>query len=90
VPLTIRGVEGAVRWSYRLAASLGAWTVTKPDDGGPYTLTAAILKPNTFALSQRPLMFVVATQGGSWRWPILELQVVGTSLSGTLGPKEKS
>jgi hypothetical protein len=94
VPLTVRGVEARVLWGYTTAAALGAWTAIKPDDGGPWTLTATVVTSNAFALdagqrdAQRPLTFLVQTAKGQWRWPVVTLQITGASLTATLGPKE--
>lgn len=86
--LTIRGVDARLQWGYATAAALTAWTVTKPDDGGPWTLTAAIVSLDAFRVTQRPLVVVVPHATGVWRWPVVELQIVDASLTATLGPKE--
>jgi hypothetical protein len=62
------------------------------DEHGQWTLHGSIVdaETDTFKLSQRPLVFVVPRQGGTWRWPIDTLQVVAGTLSASLGPQEKS
>ena len=88
MPLTLTGAEAAIRWGYHVACLVTTWTLTQ-GDGAP-TLTATIAHSNTYRLSQRPLVFMVARYGGIiWRWPIVELQITGASLSATLGPKEE-
>jgi hypothetical protein len=94
MPLTVRGVDARLLWGYSTAAALTAWTVSKPDDGGPWTLAATVVTSNTFALEagqrdpQHPLRFVVVTAKGIWRWPVVTLQIAGASCTATLGPKE--
>lgn len=84
--MTARGVDGSLRWGYQAAAVLRAWTLTKVDAG--WTLTATVVSTDAFRVAQRPLVFVAPHATGAWRWPIGELQIVGASLTATLGPKE--
>lgn len=84
--MTVSGVVGSLKWGYQTAASLVAWTVTTTGDGG--ALVATVDTYDTFRLAQRPLVFVAPHQDGSWRWPIVALQITGASLNATLGPKE--
>jgi hypothetical protein len=86
VPLRITGDEAAIRWGYHRAAALRAWTVAQGD--GSCVLTATIQTADHYRLSQQPLVFEVQRPASVWRWPILELQVSGVSLTATLGPKE--
>ena len=89
MPLRMTGQEATLRWGYYAPAVLHSWTLAKADEDPHYTLTATVVRVNTFQVSQRPLAFVVVTKSGSWRWPILTLQINGTSLHATLGQKEK-
>jgi hypothetical protein len=85
--VTVRGVEGALRWGYQPAGTLGAWTVTR--DGSAWTLSASIVKTDAFRVSQRPLAFEARHAHGVWRWPVQSLQIAGASLNAVLGPPEK-
>jgi hypothetical protein len=85
--LTWAGAEAQLRWGYHQAAALREWTVSR-DEHGQLRLSASVVRADTFRLSQRPLVFVVHRPHGSWRWPIIELQNEGVSLTAMLGPKE--
>jgi len=85
--LAVKGREGAVKLGYQTAVSLGPWSLTKREAEG-YELSASILGMDAFRVSQRPLTFVVTVQSGSWRFPVQSLQIVGSSLTAVVGPKE--
>ncbi len=85
--MEITGVTASLRWGYTQAATLGAWTTKKREDG-KWSLSAAVLTSDTFKVAQRPLVFEAPHAKGAWRWPVLELQVVDGSLTATLGPHE--
>jgi hypothetical protein len=83
--MTVRGLTGQVTWGYHLAGSVSQWTVEKSDGG--WSLSATVVNPDAFRLSQRPLVFVAPHKDGSWRWPIVSLQIEGAALTAQLGPK---
>lgn len=72
-----------LRWGYRTAATLGAWTVEGVP--GAWTLTAAVVQQDDFAVSQRPLLIV--TPNG-WRWPVETLQIADGTLTASVSPQE--
>jgi len=92
------GRGGAIRWGYRIAAPLGAWTVT-PDRGTPEApqplrriLRAQVEGPvDTRALQQPGLRMVVPRPRGALTWAILELALdpSGGALTALLGPCER-
>jgi hypothetical protein len=84
--MTVRGLTGEVQWGYHQACALGSWTVVR-SEGNTWSLTATIVRPDTFRLSQRPLVFVAPHKDGAWRWPIVSLQIEGAALTAQLGPK---
>jgi hypothetical protein len=84
--MTYRGVEASIMWGYHVAATVRDWTVTKGETG--WSLSAAVVSLDDFTVSQRPLKFVATHQGGAWSWPVLTLQNMGASLTGTLGPRK--
>jgi hypothetical protein len=86
--MTITGASASIRWGYQVAATLGAWTITREDGG--VSLTATVVKGDTFRLSQRPLVLHATHPRGAWRFPVLALQISGVSLSAVLGPQEKT
>ena len=88
MPLTLTGAEAVIRWGYHVACGVTSWTLT--GDGGALTLSGSVVKADHYRMSQRPLVFVVTRNGVTLRWPILELQIAGASLSATLGPKESA
>lgn len=83
VATTITGVQGTLWWSHYAAATLHPWTLVR--DGGVWTLTATVVTVDAYRASQRPLTFV--TPNGC-RWPVIELQMTGVSLTAMLGPME--
>jgi len=85
--VTLTGAEASLRWSYHQAAVLRDWSVSR-DEFGTLKLSAAIVKADTWKLSQQPLVFVVTTPTGSCRWPVIELQNADGTLYASLGPKE--
>lgn len=82
----VTGEEGELKWGYRRAATVRAWSLTKGDDN-VWTLTGTVSDLDDFALSQPALKFV--TPNG-WRFPITELQTQDASLRARLGPLEKT
>jgi hypothetical protein len=98
--LTICGETAELRWGYRLAAALGAWTIEAthgtPSEPQPIRreLRARVLTAEPLALRQRPLTLVVPRPTTVWRWPVLEVVIVSgvagelPNVMATLGPKE--
>ena len=84
--IAVHGPSAELRWSYSLAATLGPWTLQSVD--GKLTVTATVVTHDPFAVSQRPLAFVVPRPTGAWRWSVESLQIAGGSLSATLEPQE--
>lgn len=81
--IRISGPTGVIRWGYRPAITLGAWTLA---DG---ILTGPITHRDPIASTQRPLMFCIPRPSGSfWKWPIEALEFAGSTLTATLGPQE--
>ena len=85
--MTVTGVTADLRWGYHRAGTLRAWTVTKSDE--IWSLTATVVSADAFRVAQRPLVLVAPHAHGAWRWPVVELQIAGASLTATLGPPEK-
>jgi len=86
---TIRGVVGAITWSYYTAARIEGYTVTRARDGA-WTLSATVVVADAFKLAQRPLQFVAPHQKGKWTWPITDLELGNSGgvrhVRATLGP----
>jgi hypothetical protein len=78
---------GSVEWGYYVAAVLHDWEFSGTAERGFITGPATSL--DTFRLSQRPLVFTVVKPKMVWRWPILELQQHGQTLTLTVGPCEE-
>ena len=74
----MRGHEAAVKWGYKPAASLGAWTYDRKDGAG--TLTAEIRSCDEFCLGQSPLLVLAPMGRALWRWRITQLQINGSTL----------
>jgi len=94
----IRGQSGAIRWGYRTAALLGAWTLTQ-DRGTPEMpqplqriLRAAVIPTaDPLMLRQAGLQLVIPRPKGALTWPVLQivLDADGRGLTAILGPYER-
>lgn len=78
------GASGVVRWGYHTAARLGAWTI---GEQGTH-VRAVLTEVNETAIGQSPLWFEVPVAGSTWRWPIRDLAIAGTTVTLTVGPRE--
>lgn len=76
-----------MKWGYHVAADLTQWEVTVQPDKSVFSAT--VTSSDAFRLSQPALTFVVTRQGAvPWIWPVLTLHIVGSSVSGSLGPQK--
>lgn len=82
-----RGESAELRWGYHPAATLKDWTLT-PQDASSFTVTAQVVSSDAFRVSQHPIVFTVPRQSADWKWPILSLQIVGHTMTASLGPQE--
>lgn len=82
----VTGEEGQLKWGYRTAATVRAWTLSKGDDN-VWSVTGTLSDIDDFAISQPSLKFV--TPNG-WRFPITELQVSDAACTARLGPLERT
>lgn len=78
----MRGLEATVRWGYRTAAALGAWTFNRTDNGG--TVTARIVTRDAFLMTQVPLDVRAPMGRAIWRWRITSLQINDTTLTASV------
>ena len=83
--MTVSGAIGELRWGYRRAGTVGAWTIQRVD--GVWRLEATLARLQMPEASQRPLAFVVTHQHGTWQWPIETLHVADGQLEAVLGPR---
>jgi hypothetical protein len=83
---TFRGDAAELRWGYHPAATLKDWTMTPQDSS--FSVTAHVVSSDAYRVSQRPIVFTVPRQTTVWQYPVLELQIVGQTLTATLGPSE--
>jgi hypothetical protein len=90
--LAVRGQGGTLVWGYRTAAALRTWTITRDTDPkrGPWRLSASLARVDRFQIRQRPLIFTAPRLGGgTWCWPVLDIQVGTEALLARLGPPEQ-
>jgi hypothetical protein len=82
----VTGARGAVRWSYHLAASLGAFSIVQgPPPEQRLTLTARIEDAHAYRLAQTPLVFeILMPTGPPVRYAIRSLSVEGSMLTAIL------
>lgn len=87
MPIEVKGVGGEVRWGYHRAAIISTWNIRATEQGA--TLLATTTQIDTFAVSQRPLVFAVPRPNGVvWRWSVVSLQVSGDRLTAALAETE--
>ena len=84
---SLTGASATLHWSYYVAATVGAWTITKTEEG--WALAASLQTVNAYRITRRPLVFVFAHPKGSSRWPVLSLELTSTTLNASLGSPEK-
>lgn len=84
--IALRGVEGAVKWGYYSAATLGAWTLSW--EGAAGSLTGTVKQADAFRVAQHPLTFVVQRPTCTWSWPVDSLQIVDGQLHAVVRPPE--
>jgi hypothetical protein len=82
---TMTGVAAEVRWAYKPAARLGAWTLTA--DAVGTQVTATVIEQDDDRMLGSPLYFVVP-RDTLWKWPVYSASIVGGTLTATLGPQE--
>lgn len=77
--IVMKGTAASIRWSYHLAAALGAWTIE-----GDY-LSARLLSHDAFKLSQQPLTFVVTRANNKpWVYALDGLTVLDGQITATI------
>jgi hypothetical protein len=81
---TLTGVHGRIDYGYFPAATLEGFTVTRRSPTA-FVLRGTCIDANAFNLRQRPLVFVVPTQSGEWRWPVETVTVANGRLAAQLG-----
>lgn len=81
---SITGAVGKLKWGHRDAATLASWSISAAPGGGQ-SLTAKIVSSDTFRVTQAPLTFEVPLSNGRWTWPVLTLQISGSTLIASLG-----
>ena len=90
--LALRGESAEVRWSYHVAALLGAWTLTVDRANGTTPrrreFRARVQTVQPWAIRQRPLTLVVVRPGQVWAWPILRCTLEDDTFVAELGAKE--
>lgn len=80
---TIRAALGEVRWGYRTVATVRDASLTS-ENGSTWSLSGLVSSCDDYAVTQRPLEFVVPVK--NWRWPIETLQITGSTLHAALAP----
>ena len=89
--MAITGVVASITWGHYWAATIEGYTIarTGPKDAPRWSLSARVVLTDPFKFTQRPLMLVAPHEGGSWRWPIVQLERVGDRVTAELGPVEE-
>ena len=82
--MTGQGPSGQIVLSYLTAAVFGPWSF----DGGPQggTLRASVVSVDPYRITQTPLSVSIHLGTTTWRRPVVDLTITGSSLVATLGP----
>ncbi len=83
-----RGEAAELRWGYHPAATLKDWTLT-PHNSSSFEVTARVVSSDAYRVSQHPIVFTVPRQACVWKWPVVSLQIVGETLTASLGPQQE-
>ncbi len=88
--MTVSGDDGAIKFGYRCAATLKAWKYEPSADGKPARFTATAIDPDPVSLTMSPLTLTARVGDHHLRFPILEMQLSGSMLIASVGPRERS
>lgn len=83
--MTIRGATGEVRWAYLPAVIFGPWRVETDES----TLVGTVVSVDDYRVTQAPLVAVVTVGRKRLTWPVKDLQISGTVVTVSLGPREE-
>lgn len=79
---TVHGYGGALRFVYKDAADIGAWTLTlEPRLPRSYEFRASASERAEYWLSQRPLTLSLEVGGVTWEWSGVEPVWAGEELT---------
>ena len=84
-PKSWRVARGLVKHAYHTAAEVTGCVVTFDEPPTTARLVGAVTDPDGYLLTQTPLVFVVPTKSGAWRWPIQSFAVTDGRLAARLG-----
>lgn len=85
--MTLSGLTGDLRWGYLVAAVFGPWRFEGGGGGG--TLTGTLVSSDAFRLTQVPLTAVLQVGRSSTRWRVEGVEISGSEVVVTLGPREQ-
>jgi hypothetical protein len=83
--MTYRGATGEIRWAYLAAAVFGPWRLEFENEHGE--LTGTIVSVDGYRVTQAPLHAVLTVGRQRLTYPIISLQVNGSTLSAQVGPR---
>lgn len=91
--VALKGERGSISWGYAPAAELLHWTAIRKTSGArTWTLTAQLYRPpDSLRLKQTPLLFLAPRRQkpvGMWTFPVISIEVRGSTLRAQLGPPE--
>lgn len=84
--MTLRGATGEIRWAYLPAVIFGPWRL---ESGEETTLTGTLVSVDEYRMTQAPLLAVVTVGRQRLTWPVLDLQIHGSTVSARLGPRQE-
>jgi len=89
-PGTFKGARGFIKHAYRQAAEVTGFVITFDRKTHRGTLVGAAAWTDPYLLTQRPLLFVVPSRLGLWRWPVETITLIDTAadarVKASLGP----
>lgn len=83
--MTLRGATGEIRWVYLPAVVFGPWRI---ETDGESTLTGTVVSVDGYRVTQGPLVAVVQIGRSRLTYPVVDLQLSGSTVTATLGPRQ--
>lgn len=85
--MILRGATGEVRWVYMTAATFGPWEIEQR--GVTSALTGKLVSVDDYRATQAPLSVVVTVGRQRLTFPVVDLQITGSVVTATLGPRQE-
>ena len=72
-----------------MAAEMRAFTISHDRTDDMWTFAGTAVVANRYQLAQKPLELIVPTKAGAWRYRVLVVEVMGTTIRGIVVPMRR-